>query len=180
MKKVLMYTVILVVLFFSFSLSFADYANYAGPQLEFISNAIPMLWDKPKEEVLRTMTLFPAFICTDYTDQIGCKSKYNVDDANNSIYLNFFTDDYEDHHDNLWKVSITADVQTAEHFQSLLESCWLEGMRPMHSGTEEEFTYMSVQPLIFHTENTRLIAYFQRFDPKNNPFFLAEYYPVRG
>ncbi|MBR5024705.1 MAG: hypothetical protein IKX48_06535, partial [Victivallales bacterium] len=46
------------------------------------------------------------------------------------IFLNFFTDDYEKHHDNLWKVSVTADVKSAEQYQSLFDVLWLVGMRP--------------------------------------------------
>lgn len=178
MKNSLMFVLIIGVFLCSFSLSSADFANYAGPQLEFISNTVQLLWEKPKEDVFRMMSIFPAFICTDYKDQIGCTSKYNSD-RNNNIYLNFFMDDYEEKHDNLWKLSVTADVQSAEQYQDLFRILWLEGMRPEHSGKEEEFSYPGVQPLFFANETTRMVAYFPPFDPANNPFFLVEYYAIR-
>lgn len=177
MKKILMSALITLIFLFSFSLSSADFANYAGPQLEFISNAVELLWNKPKEEVFRIMSIFPDFICTDYEDQIGCQSIYNAD-LNNNIYLNFFTDDYEEKHDNLWKLSVTADVQNAEQNQDLFRILWLDGMKPQHTGDEYEFEYKGVQPLIFANEKTRMVIYFQPFDPQNNPFLLAEYYAV--
>ncbi|MBQ6521098.1 MAG: hypothetical protein IJI14_20515 [Anaerolineaceae bacterium] len=177
MNKSLIFVLITAVLLLTFSLSFADYANYAGPQLEYISNAVSLLWGKPKADVLSIMGIFPDFICTDYIDQIGCVSRFNTNN-NDNIFLNFFMDDYEEHHDNLWKLSVTADVKTADQFQSLFQILWLEGMEPAHKGNEQEFTYQGVQPLIFKNKTTRMIAYFQPFDLENNPFFLVEYYPV--
>lgn len=177
MKYSLMFLVIFLISLSVFSLSYADFANYSGPQLQFISNAVQLLWDKPKEEVFRIMSIFPDFVCTDYEDQIGCKSKFNAD-RNNNIYLNFFTDDYEEKHDNLWKLSVTADVQSAEQNQDLFRILWLDGMKPQHTGNEYEFEYKEVQPLFFANEKTRMVIYFQPFEPENNPFLLAEYYPV--
>ena len=179
MNKSLIFVLITVIILFTFSLSYADYANYAAPQLEYISNALPILWGKPKADVFSIMSLFPDFTCTDYTDQIACGSTFNTKN-NDNIFLNFFTDDYNGHHDNLWKLSVTADIQTAEQNQSLFRILWLEGMKPMHSGNEEEFTFPKVQPLFFQNETTKMTAYFQPFDPENNPFFLVEYYPVNN
>ena len=114
MKKSLMLLItVLLLSLFSFSGVFADFANYAGPQLEYISNSFPLLWNKPKEEVFRIMSIFPDFKCRDYGDQLACTSRFNTDRDDN-IYINYFMDDYEEHHDNLWKVSVTADVQSAE------------------------------------------------------------------
>ena len=174
MKKILtVLTAAVLLSLFLFSLCSADLPNYAASQLEFISNALPLLWERPKEEVLRIMSIFPDFVCTDYTDQLGCVSKYNTNDQNN-IFINFFMDDYEDHHDNLWKASFTLDLrergQTQEYFQLL----WLEGLKPSHSA-KDEFWYTGVIPMYFADAKTKMIAYPQVFDPENNPFFLVEY-----
>lgn len=177
MKKLLMFALITLSTLLNFSLSFADFANYAGQQLEYISNAVELLWDKPKEEVFRIMNIFPDFVCTDYEDQIGCISRFNTD-RNNNIYLNFFTDDYEEKHDNLWKLSVTADVQSAEQYQDLFRILWIDGMKPSHTGKEYEFEYQGVQPLIFANKTTRMVIYFQPFEAENNPFLLAEYYAI--
>ena len=93
---------------FLFSLSCGYFENYDTPQLEYISNAFEILWDKPKAEVLTIMSIFPHYECTDYGDQLSCVSIYNREGA--AIYLNFFMDDYEARHDNLWKVSVTVDI----------------------------------------------------------------------
>ncbi len=177
MKKLLMSALITLLFLLSFSLSSADFANYAGPQLEYISNAVELLWDKPKEEVFRIMNIFPDFVCTDYEDQIGCQSRFNTD-RNNNIFLNFFTNDYEEKHDNLWKLSVTADVQSAEQYQTLFRALWIEGMKPSHTGKEPEFEYKGVQPLFFANDTTRMVIYFQPFDAENYPFLLAEYYAI--
>ena len=177
MKKLLISALIILLFLLNFSLSSADFANYAGPQLEFISNAVELLWGKTKEDVFRVMNIFPDFVCTDYEDQIGCQSRFNTD-RNNNIYLNFFTDDYEGKHDNLWKLSVTADVQSAEQFQTLFRALWLDGMKPSHTGKEPEFEYQGVQPLIFANENTRMVIYFQPYHEKDYPFLLAEYYAL--
>ena len=177
MHKSSIFSLTVLVILFTFSLSFADYANYAAPQLEYISNALPLLWEKPKEEVFAIMSLFPDFTCKDYSDQIACTSRFNTRDRND-IYLNFFTDDYENHHDNLWKLSVTADVRSPEEFQSLFRILWLSGMKPAHNGNEEEFSFPGVQPLFFQNETTKMTAYFQPYDPENNPFFLVEYYSL--
>lgn len=175
MKHLLkLFTLVLLLCFCFVSFSYADFANYAGPQLEYISNTFPILWNKPKSEVFRIMSIFPDFICTDYTDQIGCVSKFNTDN-NNNIYLNFFTDDYGEHHDNLWKVSVTADVQSAEQMQTLFSVLWLDGLKPFHND-EDEFGYEGVQPLYFDREDTSMVVWFQPFKPNNGAFFLAEYY----
>ncbi len=159
---------------FLFSLSFGYFENADTPQLEYISNAFEILWDKPKTDVLTVMSIFPHFTCTDYGDQISCVSGYNRKNAN--IYLNFFMDDYEEHHDNLWKVSVTVDVSEPSQFQELFQLLWLPEMKPSHSKDDEVFTYKGVQPLCFENEKTMMTAYFQPFDADNNPFFLAEYY----
>ena len=62
---------------FLFSLSFGYFENADTPQLEYISNAFEILWDKPKTDVLTVMSIFPHFTCTDYGDQISCVSGYN-------------------------------------------------------------------------------------------------------
>ena len=161
-----------------FSLSFGYFENADTPQLEFITNAIELLWDKPKADVLRIMSIFPHYKCTDYGDQIGCVSIYNR--RNGNIYLNFFYDDYEERHDNLWKVSVTVDIGQSYQFQEIFQLLWLEGMEPFHSEDDEVFTYKGVQPLCFKNEKTMMTVYFQPFDADNNPFFLAEYYGVSG
>ena len=163
-----------VILVAVFSLSFGYFENADTPQLEFISNAFELLWDKPKTDVLAIMSIFPHFTCTDYGDQLSCLSGYNRNDAN--IFLNFFTDDYEERHDNLWKVSVTVDVSEPAHFQEIFQLLWLEGMKPFHSEDDEVFTYKGVQPLCFKNKKTTMTAYFQPFDADNNPFFLVEYY----
>ncbi|MBR6090444.1 MAG: hypothetical protein IKP86_10950 [Anaerolineaceae bacterium] len=175
MKKSLIFLIMICVSLLTFSLSFANFANFAGPQLEFISNGFDGLWDRPTEDIRWMMNLFPDYECTDYPGQFVCSSRFNTGDQNN-IYINFFTDDYEKKHDNLWKVSVTVDVQSAEEFQTLFEVLWNEGMKPVHTGNEEEFSYKGVQPLFFENQKTRMVAYFQEFDPDNNSFFLVEYY----
>ena len=157
-----------------FSLSFGNFENYDSPQLEYISNAFEILWDRSKADVLNVMSIFPHFICTDYGDQVGCVSGYNRENSN--IYLNFFVDDYEEHHDNLWKVSVTVDIREASQNQELLQLLWLEGMKPFHMENDEVYTYKGVQPFCFKNEKTMMTAYFQPFDAENDPFFLAEYY----
>ena len=174
MKKVLMFLVISAFILVNFSLSFADFANYAWPQLEYISNAVQILWNKPKAEVLRVMSIFPDFECTDYGDQLGCSSKFNTNN-NNNIFVIFFMDDYEEHHDNLWKVSVTADVEVPEQFQSLWSVLWIDGMKPFHS-PEDEFGFKGVVPLYFRNETTAMTAWFQPYKDDNGDFLLVEYY----
>ena len=175
MKKSLMLLIAVLLLSLSkFSLSFADFANYAGPQLEYISNSFPLLWNKPKEEVFRIMSIFPDFKCRDYGDQLACTSRFNTDRDDN-IYINYFMDDYEEHHDNLWKVSVTADVQSTEQIQSLFRALWIDGLTPFHDA-DDEFHYEGVVPLYFSREDTTMIAWFQPYKPGNGSFFLAEYY----
>lgn len=157
-----------------FSLSFGYFENPDTPQLEYISNSFELLWDKPKADILRLMSIFPHYTCTDYGDQLSCVSMYNIENGN--IFLTFFLDDYEEHHDNLWKVSVTVDVGQSSQFQEIFQLLWLKGMKPSHSENDEVFTYKGVQPFCFENEKTRVIAYFQPFDEDNNPFFLAEYY----
>lgn len=175
MKKALcILTAVLISSLFLFSLSFADWANYAAPQLEYITNAFPILWNKPKEQVQQIMSIFPDFIGTDYGDQLVYTSKYNYNDQNN-IYINFFMDDYEEHHDNLWKVTLTLEVQKADQTQDLFAILWIDGLKPFHS-EEDEFWFRGVQPLYFSSEDTTMVAWFQPFKADNNPFFLVEYY----
>lgn len=179
MKKALfLFFLMLIAGMLNFSLSFAEWGNYATPQLEWISNAFPSLWGKPKEEVFRIMEMFPDYICTDYESQIACKSRFNNNEQHNNIFLNFFTDDYEEKHDNLWKVAVTADIQAAGQNQELLDLLWIKGLVPHHSGNEEEFGFPSVIPLFFRNKSTEMVVYFQQFDIDNNPFFLAEYYDL--
>ena len=173
-KSLMLLTVVLLLSSFIFSLSYADFANYAGPQLEYISNTFPLLWNKPKTEVIRIMSIFPDYEYKDYGDQLVYTSRFNYD-MNNNIYINFFMDDYEEHHDNLWKVSVTADVQSAEQMQSLFSVLWLDGMKPFHDA-EDEFWFEGVQPLYLSREDTTMIAWFQPYKPDNGAFFLAEYY----
>ena len=175
MKKLLiLLSIIFALSLCIFSLSFADFANYAGPQLEYISNSFPILWNKPKTEVMRVMSIFPDFICKDYTDQLVCTSRFNTD-RNNNIYINFFMDDYEEHHDNLWKVSVTADIQSSEQIQSLFDVLWINGMKPFHD-PDDEFWFEGVVPLYFNNETTTMVAWFQPYKPNNGAFFLVEYY----
>lgn len=163
---------------FLFSLSFGYFENAATPELEFISNAFELLWDHSKTDVLTVMSIFTRYKCTDYEDQISCVSIYNR--RNGNIYLNLFYDDYKEHHDNLWKVSVTVDIGEQSQFQEIFNLLWLEGMKPYHSEDDEVFTYKGVQPLCFKNEKTTMTAYFQPFDPDNNPFFLVEYYGGSG
>lgn len=174
MKKSLSLFVIIVISLFIFSLSYADYGNYAQPQLEFISNAVPLLWDKPKSELLRIMSIFPDYECTDYGDQVGCVSIFNTNGRDN-IFLNFFTDDYEKHHDNLWKVAVTADLQHESQQQTLLNLLWLDGMKP-YRPEKADFTIKGALPLYFRNETTSMIIYTQDFEPDNTPFLLVEYF----
>ena len=175
MKKSLMLLVaVLLLSLFIFSLSYADFANYAGPQLEYISNSFPLLWNKPKEEVLRIMGIFPDFECKDYDDQLACHSRFNTNRENN-IFINFFMDDYEEHHDNLWKVAVTADVQSAEQIQYLFKALWIDGLKPFHD-EDDEFNYQGVAPLYYSREDTTMVAWFQPYKPDNGAFFLVEYY----
>ncbi len=155
------------------SLSSADFANYAGPQLEWISNAVPKMWDKSREEVLWMMSIFPDFECTDYEFQVSCTSRFNSD-ADNNIFITFFTDDYEMKHDNLWKVAVTVDLQKAEQVQDLVQVLWLDGMKPSE-WEDSPYPYPFVQRFFFKNESTELIIYSQVFKNGNNPFFLAEY-----
>lgn len=156
------------------SVSSAQFSNYASPQLEFISNGFPGLWNRPKAEVFRMMEMFPDFDCKDYEDQIACSSRFNTD-RNNNIFLNFFTDDYEEHHDNLWKVSVTVDLGNPAEVQSLFNLLWINGMKPFH--TEEDlFEYPGVVPLYFDNENTAMVVWASPYKEGNNPFLLVEYY----
>ncbi len=174
MKKVLSFLIIIFVIrLFTFSSSFADHANYAAPQLEWISNGFPGLWDRQKEDVLRMMDMFPDFSCTDYGDQVACTSRFNRD--NNNIFINWFLDDYEEHHDNLWKVSVTVDLQAPDQQQELLRLLWLNGLKPARSD-KVDFSYKGVLPLNFSDEKTNVVAYIQQFDHDINPFLLVEYY----
>ena len=176
MKKLLsILVIVLIMTLFMVSLSSAQWSNYASPQLDYISNTFPLLWNKPKTEVQRLMSIFPDYVGTDYGDQLVYVSKYNTDRHNN-IYINFFMDDYEEHHDNLWKVTVTADVQSAGEMQDFFRILYIEGMKPFHTAEDQEFTYKGVVPLRFDNENTIMMVYFQHFDINNDPFFLAEYY----
>ena len=175
MKKTLrLFGIVLFMSLFMFSLIFADFANIDGPQLEFISNAIPMLWNKPTSDIAYIMSIFPDFECSVFEDQYVCSSKFNSNYENN-IFINFFTDDYEEHHDNLWKVSITADVQSAEQIQSLFQVLWIDGLKPFHD-PDDEFGFPGVAPLYFSREDTTMVAWLQPFTAKKGQFFLVEYY----
>ncbi len=174
MKKnlILALFIILAGLFIS-SPGSAQFSNYAAPQLEWISNAIPGLWDRPREDVLRMMAMFPDFKCGDYGDRISCQSNFNTK-HNDNIYIAYFTDDYEGHRDNLWKVSVTADIQAADEAQSLFDILWLEGMKPSHLESDD-FSFKGAQALYFRNKTTVMIAYFQPSRVDSNPFFLVEY-----
>lgn len=175
MKKVLSFLVLIFVLILSmFSLSFAETANYASSQLQWISNAVPGLWDKPKEDVLRMMAMFPDYTCTDYGDQIGCVSKFNTN-RNDNIFLNWFMDDYEEHHDNLWKVSFTVDIQASNQEQEIFQLLWLDGLKPERT-ERADFSYKGVLPMHFADEKTIMTAFFQPFDHDINTFLLVEFY----
>ena len=178
MKRGLFIIVILITSLFIFSLSYADFdaafANLAGSELNYISNSFPILWNKPRTEVHRIMSIFPHFACEDFEDQVACSSIYNTHE-NNDIYINFFMDDYEEHHDNLWKVAVCVDVQSAEQMQLAFSVLWIDGMKPFHN-SEDEFYFKGVQPLYFDNENTAMVAWIQPFIPNNGSFFLAEYY----
>ena len=156
------------------SLSSAEYSNYAAPQLEWISNAFPGLWGRPKSEVLRMMAMFPNYKCTDYEDQIGCITIYNSDRQNN-IFLNFFTDDYEEHHDSLWKVSVAADLKDSDEQQNLFNILWLDGLKPFHT-PDNNFSFPAAIPLYFRNEETFMAAYLQPSNHDTAPFLLVEYY----
>ena len=173
MKKSLILFVVVIVCLFNFSLSSALWENYDTPQLEWITNALPGLWDRPKEEVLRIMDIFPNYTCTDYGDQISCASIYNRDHANNFIV--FFMDDYETKHDNLWKVSFSIDLQSSDQQQDLLNLMWIKGLKPAHSETDI-FKYPAVVPMCFENETTEMTAYFQPFGQDEYPFFVVEYF----
>lgn len=155
------------------SLCAADFANPAGPQLEWISVAIPKLWDRPKADVLFTMSIFPDFECGDYGDRISCSSRFN-DSADGRIYIAFFMDDYEEKHDNLWQVTFTVDITSPDQAQDLMRILWLDGMKPA-PWEESPYPYPDVLRLFFANETTKLITYTQKFEEGNNPFFLAEF-----
>ncbi len=175
-KAVLIPVLVLTACLFTVSLASADFANYAGPQLEWISNAIPKMWEKSREDVLWIMSIFPDFECTDYEFQISCSSRFNTD-MNNNIYITFFTDDYETNHNNLWKVAVTADLQKPEQAQDLLRALWLDGLKPSE-WVDSPYEYPNVQLLFFKNETTELVIYDQKYKDGNNPFFLAEYYSL--
>ena len=152
-----------------------SYSNYAAPQLEYITNSFASLWNKPKEAVLQVMSMFPDYICTDYGDQVGCESKYNIPDANNIIFLNFFTDDYAEHHDNLWKVTVTADFNSAEEKNNLFSLMWIDGLRP--SPVEmASYEYPAVLPLYFNNEQTAMVVWENSDDLNVSNFLVVEYY----
>ena len=146
MKKFLILLVVMAAVLLNFSLSFAYWENPSTPQLEWISNALPELWDRSKEEVLRIMDIFPDYVCTDYGDQVSCASIYNRDRTNNFVV--FFLDDYETKHDNLWKASFSIDLQSSDQQQDLLTLFWLQGLKPVHTD-EEIFQYPAVVPMCF-------------------------------
>ncbi len=178
MKKVLSFLVLIFVIsLFSFSLSFGNYSNYDAPQLEFISNALPLLWGQPKAEVLRLMSIFPDFTCTDYGDQIGCVDRFNSKNMN--IFISFFTEDYEERHDNLWKAAITADIQSAQEQQDLVRLLWLKGMKPAHADSDD-FSALGALQLYFANETTSMIVYAQNVIPENDPFLLVEFFGISG
>lgn len=154
------------------SLCAADFANYAGPQLEWISNAFPLLWDRPRADILTLMSIFTQYECTDWEDRISCKSRFNSDGR--SIYIAFFTDDYEEKHDNLWKVSVTVDLERADQVQDVMRALWLDGLKPI-PWEDSPYEYLNVLPMFFANETTKLVTYTQVFKKDNNPFFLAEF-----
>lgn len=173
MKKFLIFLSVIIASLFNFSLSFALWENYAIPQLEWISNALPGLWDRPKEEVMRIMDIFPDYPCTDYGDQVSCASKFNRDHAN--VFIIFFLDDYETKHDNLWKASFTVDLQSSDQQQDLLTLFWLKDLKPVHSASDI-FEYPAVVPMCFENETTKMVPYFQPFGQDEYPFFVVEYF----
>ena len=173
MKKSLILLVIIIISLANFSLSYAAWENHTTPQLEWISNALPGLWDRPKEELMRIMDIFPDYVCTDYGDQVSCASRYNRDHANNFIV--FFMDDYETKHDNLWKASFSIDMQSSDQQQDLLNLFWLQGLKPVHTDTDI-FEYPAVVPMCFENETTKMIPYFQTFGQEEYPFFVVEYF----
>ncbi len=174
MKKAV-YALLFAVLagLFILSQGLAEYANRDVPQLEWISNGIPGLWARPKEDIFRMMAMFPDFSCTDYDFQVSCTSTYNTA-HNDDIHMTFFTEDYQERHDNLWKVSITVDLQEGYQAQTLLDLLWLEGMKPFHF-VDDDFGFLGAQPLYFRNDTTTMIAYIQPFRPDNNPYLLVEY-----
>ena len=87
MKKALrLFCIVLLMSLVRFSLSFADFANYAGSQLEYISNAIPLLWGKPTADIQRIMSIFPDYECSVFEGQYVCTSSFNTND-NNNIFI---------------------------------------------------------------------------------------------
>ena len=175
MKKALrLFCIVLLMSLVRFSLSFADFANYAGSQLEYISNAIPLLWGKPTADIQRIMSIFPDYECSVFEGQYVCTSSFNTND-NNNIFINFFTDDYEEHHDNLWKVAITADVQSGDQIQQLYNALWIDGLKAFHD-QDDSFAYNGVVPLYFDREDTKMTAWFQPWTGAKGSFFLVEYY----
>ena len=176
MKKALYPAAAAVLLFLVlFSQCLADYANPDVLQLEWISNGIPGLWDRPKADIIRMMAMFPDFTCTDYDFQVTCTSRYNSN-SNNNISITFFTEDYADKHDNLWKVAMTIDLQTADQAQMLFNILWLEGLKPFHL-KNDDFNFLGAQVLYFKNDTTTMIGYFQPFDFDNYPYLLVEYLP---
>ncbi len=174
MKKIPALSVLIILAaLFIFSLCSAEFSNYAAPQLEWISNAYPGLWGRPREDVLQMMAMFPDYVCRDYGDRISCQSKFNSG-KNDNIYIAYFTDDYEGHRDNLWKVAVTANIQTGEEAQLLFNLLWLEGLKPFHT-EDDDFSFKGAQALYFRNNTTTMIAYIQPFEADNNPFMLAEY-----
>ncbi len=173
MKKSLIFLLVILASLCSFSLSSALWGNYHTPQLEWISNALPGLWGRPKADLLWIMDIFPDFPCTDYGDQVSCASKYNRENAN--IFINFFLDDYETKHDNLWKASFTVDLQSSDQEQDLMRLLWLEGLKPARFD-DKVFSYPAVVPMCFQNKTTKMIAYLQPFGHDINPFFLVEFY----
>lgn len=156
--------------------SAADFTNYAGPQLEWISNTFPMLWDQPRDQVLWIMNIFPDYECIDYGDRVCCSSRTN-NGKDNNIYITYFTDDYEEKHDNLWKVSVSVDIQNAEQAQTAMAALWLKGMKPS-AWEDSPYEYPNVQPLFFTNDTTELVVYAQEFLEGNNAFFLMEYFQL--
>ena len=139
-----------------------------------IVQTLPQMWIANPIEVMEMMDRYPDFTCWRGSDTIGCQSNNNRNCAEIYLSLGFSSDD---DYAEFQHVIFSMQINSPEDVQKIIESFWLDGMKPAKIWGAE---YPAGQVTMYYSAEDTMMKYSITFSDSGVWWLSVDIGLIRG